>query len=153
VGSHPRNLIWAPIGNFVQIRRVGSISAFSIGMAGQVAIGIGALLGRWWNLEAGESMQTFTIITTPNELCTLNGSAKRTRMPTLLPTICREPVSINRVSARRQDFSALILRVRVFRSRKRRNRQHYQMLRIHQNPGEVSNHVARLNGWIYLREY
>jgi hypothetical protein len=64
---------------------------FPIGMAGQVAIGIGALLGRWWNLEAGESMQTFTIITTPNELCSLNGSAKRTRMPTLLPTIRREP--------------------------------------------------------------
>jgi hypothetical protein len=51
-------------------------------------------------------------------------------------------LSINRVSARRQDFSALLLRERVSRSRKRRNRQRYQTLGIHQNPGEVWNHVA-----------
>jgi hypothetical protein len=32
---------------------------FPIGMAGQVAIGIGALLARWRNPDAGEAMQTY----------------------------------------------------------------------------------------------
>ena len=40
-------------------------------------------------------------------------------------------LSIKRASAQRQDFSALLLRVRVSRSRKHRNRQRYQMPRIH----------------------
>ncbi len=54
---------------------------------------------------------------------------------------------------RRLDSSALLLRVRVSRSRKHRNRLRCRMLRIHQNPNEVWNYAARSSGWIYLREY
>jgi putative SOS response-associated peptidase YedK len=62
-----------------------------IGISDGSPFALTGLLERWRNLEAGEAMQTFTIMTTPNELWGLNGSAKRTHMPTLLSTIRREP--------------------------------------------------------------
>ena len=62
-----------------------------IGISDRSPFALTGLLERWRNLKAGEAMQTFAIITTPNEICSLNGSAKRTRMPTLLPAIRREP--------------------------------------------------------------
>jgi hypothetical protein len=88
-GSHPRNLIWAPICNFVQIRGVGSISAFRSGWRVRSSLA----LARCWG--AGGTSKPVSPCkpsrSSPNELCSLNGSAKRTRMPTLLPAIRREP--------------------------------------------------------------